>query len=309
MQIMYGLAGERRLTEYEIPWLPGYEGSRPVRIGNAAHEQLQLDVYGELMDALHAANSFGLESSRFSWSLQVNLLEYLETIWEKPDQGMWEIRGEPRHFTFSKVMAWVAFDRAIKSVEQYGFDGPRAHWEELRGRIAAQILECGFDRERNTFVQYYGARDLDASLLLIPQVGFLPPHDPRVLGTIAAVERELVQDGLVCRYPSTPGADGLPPGEGVFLASSFWLANSLALIGRRDDAIALFERLLALRNDLGLLAEEYDPIGKRQLGNFPQAFSHIAIINTAAHLAELETVSAARGSSRRRARPARASAI
>ena len=309
MQIMYGLAGERRLTEYEIPWLPGYEGSRPVRIGNAAHEQLQLDVYGELMDALHAANSFGLESSRFSWSLQVNLLEYLETIWEKPDQGMWEIRGEPRHFTFSKVMAWVAFDRAIKSVEQHGFDGPRAHWEELRGRIAAQILECGFDRERNTFVQYYGARDLDASLLLIPQVGFLPPHDPRVLGTIAAVERELVQDGLVCRYPSTPGADGLPPGEGVFLASSFWLANSLALIGRRDDAIALFERLLALRNDLGLLAEEYDPIGKRQLGNFPQAFSHIAIINTAAHLAELETASAARGSSRRRGRQVSARAV
>jgi GH15 family glucan-1,4-alpha-glucosidase len=309
MQIMYGLAGERRLTEYELPWLPGYEGSQPVRIGNAAHEQLQLDVYGELIDALHAANRYGLEASPFAWSLQVNLLEYLETIWEQPDQGIWEIRGEPRHFTFSKVMAWVAFDRAIKSVEQYGFEGPRAHWEDLRRRIAAEILERGYDPKRNTFVQYYGARDLDASLLLIPQLGFLPPEDPRVRGTIEAVERELVQDGFVCRYPSRPGADGLPPGEGVFLACSFWLANSLALIGRRGDAIALFERLLALRNDLGLLAEEYDPIAKRQLGNFPQAFSHTAIINTAAHLAELETASAARGSSRRRARRANTSAV
>jgi GH15 family glucan-1,4-alpha-glucosidase len=308
MQIMYGLAGERRLTEYEIPWLPGYEGSQPVRIGNAAHEQLQLDVYGELMDALHAGNRYGLECSAFTWSLQVNLLEYLETIWEQPDQGIWEIRGEPRHFTFSKIMAWVAFDRAIKSVEQYGFDGPRTHWENLRSQIAAQILERGYDRERNTFVQYYGASDLDATLLLIPQLGFLPPDDLRVRGTIAAVERELVQDGFVCRYPSRPGADGLPPGEGVFLACSFWLANSLALIGRRDDAIALFERLLALRNDLGLLAEEYDPVAKRQLGNFPQAFSHLAIINTAAHLAELETASAARGSSQRRGRQASARA-
>jgi GH15 family glucan-1,4-alpha-glucosidase len=308
MQIMYGLAGERRLTEYEIPWLPGYEGSRPVRIGNAAHEQLQLDVYGELMDALHATNRYGLEASPFAWGLQVNLLEYLETIWEQPDQGIWEIRGEPRHFTFSKVMAWVAFDRAIKSVEQYGFEGPRAHWEDLRRRIAAEIVERGYDPKRNTFVQYYGARDLDASLLLIPQLGFLPPKDPRVRGTIEAVERELVQDGLVCRYPSRRGADGLPPGEGVFLACSFWLANSLALIGRRDDAIALFERLLALRNDLGLLAEEYDPVAKRQLGNFPQAFSHTAIINTAAHLAELESASAARGNGHRWGRRANASA-
>jgi GH15 family glucan-1,4-alpha-glucosidase len=295
MQIMYGLAGERRLTEYEIPWLPGYEDSRPVRIGNAAVEQLQLDVYGELMDALHAGNRYGLESSPFAWSLQVELLEYLETIWERPDQGMWEIRGEPRHFTFSKIMCWVAFDRAIKSVEQYKFEGPRAHWQKLRAKIRAQILDRAYDPERNTFVQYYGARDLDASLLLIPQVGFLPPDDPRVRGTIEAIERELVQDGFVCRYPSRPGADGLPPGEGVFLACSFWLANSLALIGRRDEAIALFERLLALRNDLGLLSEEYDPIAKRLLGNFPQAFSHTAIINTAAHLAELENASVARG--------------
>ena len=295
MQIMYGLAGERRLTEYEIPWLPGYEGSPPVRIGNAAVEQLQLDVYGELMDALHAGNRYGLEASSFAWSLQVKLLEYLETIWERPDQGMWEIRGPPRLFTFSKIMCWVAFDRAIKSVEQYGFEGPRAHWQKVRAKIRNQILDRAYDPERNTFVQYYGARDLDASLLLIPQLGFLPADDPRVRGTIAAIERELVQDGFVCRYPSRPGADGLPPGEGVFLACSFWLANSLALIGRRDEAIALFERLLALRNDLGLLSEEYDPVAKRLLGNFPQAFSHTAIINTAAHLGEVENASAARG--------------
>jgi GH15 family glucan-1,4-alpha-glucosidase len=302
MQIMYGLAGERRLTEYEIPWLPGYEGSRPVRIGNAAHEQLQLDVYGELMDALHAANRYGLEASPYTWSLQVNLLEYLETIWNQPDQGIWEVRGEPRHFTFSKIMAWVAFDRAVKSVEQFGFEGPCAHWQDLRRRIGEQILEYGYDRARNTFVQYYGSRELDASLLLIPQLGFLPPDDPRVRGTIAAIERELVQDGFVCRYPSIPGADGLPPGEGVFLACSFWLVNSLELVGRRDEAIALFERLLALRNDLGLLSEEYDPAARRQLGNFPQAFSHTAIINTAAHLSQLETASAARGNSHSRSR-------
>jgi GH15 family glucan-1,4-alpha-glucosidase len=295
MQIMYGLAGERRLTEYEVPWLPGYEGSRPVRIGNAAVEQLQLDVYGEVMDALHAGNRYGLESSPFAWSLQVKLLEFLETIWERPDQGMWEIRGEPRHFTFSKIMCWVAFDRAIKSVEQYGFEGPKQHWQEVRDKICAQILDRAYDSERNTFVQYYGARDLDAGLLLIPQLGFLPCADPRVVGTIEAIQRELVHDGLVCRYPSRPGADGLPPGEGVFLACSFWLANSLSLIGRRDDAVALFEQLLALRNDLGLLSEEYDPVAKRMLGNFPQAFSHTAIINTAAHLAEIENAAVKRG--------------
>jgi GH15 family glucan-1,4-alpha-glucosidase len=283
------------LTECEIDWLPGYEASRPVRIGNAAHQQLQLDVFGELMDALHACNRYGLEASPYAWQLQLKLLEFLEKIWERPDRGMWEIRGEPRHFTFSKIMCWVAFDRAIKSVEQYGFEGPRQHWEKVRGRIAAQVLERAYDRDRNTFVQAYGSRDLDASLLLIPQLGFLSPEDPRIRGTIAAVERELVRDGLVYRYPTESGADGLPPGEGVFLACSFWLANSLALIGRRDDAIALFERLLGLRNELGLLSEEYDPEAKRLLGNFPQAFSHTAIINTAAHLAEIESASAARG--------------
>lgn len=299
MQIMYGLAGERRLSETEIAWLPGYEGSRPVRIGNAAYEQLQLDVYGELMDALYTCHRFGLEASPFAWELQKKLLEYLETIWQRPDHGMWEVRGPPRHFTLSKIMCWVAYDRAIKSVEQHGLAGPRERWDGLRRTIAAQILAHAYDRERNTFVQHYGARDLDASLLLIPQLGFLPPDDPRVRGTIAAVERELVRDGFVCRYPSRPGTHGLPAGEGVFLACSFWLANSLALVGRRNEAIALFERLLALRNDLGLLAEEYDPRAKRLLGNFPQAFSHTAIINTAAHLAELESASASRGSSPR----------
>jgi GH15 family glucan-1,4-alpha-glucosidase len=295
MQIMYGLAGERRLPEYEIPWLPGYAGSQPVRIGNAAHQQLQLDVYGELMDALHACHRYGLEGSSSAWDLQKRLLQWLEEIWERPDQGLWEVRGEPRHFTFSKIMCWVAFDRAIKSVEQYGLEGPCEHWKKMRETVRRQILQNAYDADRNTFVQYYGARDLDASLLLIPQLGFLSPKDPRVRGTIEAIERELLQDGFVYRYPTRRHIDGLPEGEGVFLACSFWLANSLALIGRRDDAVALFERLLALRNDLGLLAEEYDPKAQRLLGNFPQAFSHVAIVNTAAVLAQIETASAARG--------------
>jgi GH15 family glucan-1,4-alpha-glucosidase len=295
MQIMYGIAGERRLTDYELPWLPGYENSRPVRIGNAAHEQLQLDVYGELMDALHACHRYGLEISPVAWNLQQKLLEYLEKIWHRPDRGMWEVRGEPRQFTFSKIMCWVAFDRAIKSVQQYGLDGPCDHWRKLRDKICRQILDNAYDRERNTFVQYYGGRDLDAALLLIPQLGFLPPQDPRVRGTIEAIERELVRDGFVRRYQTRPGIDGLPGGEGVFLACSFWLANSLSLIGRRGDAVRLFERLLSLRNDLGLLAEEYDPRSGRLLGNFPQAFSHIEIVNTAAHLARIESASAVRG--------------
>ncbi|HEX5452691.1 MAG TPA: glycoside hydrolase family 15 protein [Stellaceae bacterium] len=297
MQIMYGLSGERRLTEYEVPWLPGYHDSSPVRIGNAAHEQLQLDVYGELMDALYACHHYGLEGSPVAWEMQKKLLEYLENVWQKPDHGIWEVRGEPRHFTFSKIMCWVAFDRGIKSVEQYGLEGPAHHWHEVRSAICAQILDNAYDPERNTFVQYYGGRDLDASLLLIPQLGFLPPEDKRVHGTIEAVERELDGDGFVCRYPTRQSTDGLPTGEGRFLACSFWLVNSLARIGRRDDAIALFERLLAVRNDLGLLSEEYDPKAKRLLGNFPQAFSHTAIVNTAAHLASIETASAARGDS------------
>jgi GH15 family glucan-1,4-alpha-glucosidase len=294
---MYGIAGERRLTEWEVPWLPGYESSSPVRIGNAAHEQLQLDVYGELLDALYACRRYGLEASPFAWELQKKLLEYIEKIWQRPDSGMWEIRGEPRHFTFSKIMCWVAFDRGIKSVEEFGDEGPCDHWKKVRREIFQQILDYGFDPERNTFVQYYGGRDLDASLLLIPQLGFLPPEDPRVRGTIEAIERELLRDGLVCRYPSHPETDGLPPGEGVFLPCSFWLADSQCLIGRRDEAIALFERLLGLRNDLGLMSEEYDPEAKRLLGNFPQAFSHVALINTAAHLAKIETGAVKRGNS------------
>ncbi len=294
LQIMYGIGGERRLTELELDWLPGYSKSSPVRVGNAAYQQLQIDVFGELMDTLFACNRFGLEANDDAWNLQTELLNFLEQVWDKPDHGLWESRGEPQHFTFSKIMAWVAFDRAVKSIEQCGFKGPKERWEQLRGRICEEIIAKGYDAKRNTFVQYYGGSDLDASLLLIPQLGFLPPEDPRVIGTIEAIERELVVEGLVMRYP-TSGSDGLPAGEGAFLVCSFWLANSLALIGRRDDAVALFERLLALRNDLGLLAEEYDPRAKRFLGNFPQAFSHIGVINTAAHLAEVEPASADRG--------------
>jgi len=247
------------------------------------------------MDALYACQRYGLESSSFAWDLQTKLLEYLETVWERPDRSIWEVRGKPRHFTFSKIMAWVAFDRGIKSIEQHKFEGPRDHWERLRNKIADQILAHGYDPKRNTFVQHYGGRDLDGSLLLIPQVGFLPPEDPRIRGTIEAIERELLDGGFVRRYPMRRGGDGLPGGEGVFLPCSFWLANSLALIGRRADAIALFERLLSLRNDLGLLSEEYDPVAQRLLGNFPQAFTHTAIINTAAHLSASESASATRG--------------
>jgi GH15 family glucan-1,4-alpha-glucosidase len=295
LQIMYGIAGERRLTELELDWLPGYCDSLPVRIGNGAYQQLQIDVFGELMDTLFACNRFGLEANDDAWNLQIELLNFLEQIWDKPDHGLWESRGEPRHFTFSKIMAWVAFDRAVKSIDQYGRQGHRERWDQLRERICEEVIAKGFDRERNSFVQYYGGSDLDASLLLIPQLGFLPPEDPRVIGTIEAIERELVVDGLVMRYRTSAGTDGLPAGEGAFLVCSFWLANSLALIGRHHDAVALFERLLALRNDLGLLAEEYDPQAKRFLGNFPQAFSHIGIINTAAHLARVEHASADRG--------------
>jgi GH15 family glucan-1,4-alpha-glucosidase len=295
MQIMYGLAGERRLTECELESLPGYEGSKPVRIGNAAHQQLQLDVYGELMDALYACHRYGLEASSFAWNMQKKLLEYLETIWEQPDHGIWEVRGKRRQFTFSKMMAWVAFDRGIKAIDQFGAQGPCEHWKKVRARIEAQILERAYNRERNTFVQCYGSSEVDASLLLAPQLGFLSPDDPRIRGTIQAVEHDLLHDGLVYRYKTRTEVDGLPPGEGVFLPCSFWLANSLCLMGRRDEAVALFERLLALRNDLGLLSEEYDPSAKRLLGNFPQAFSHTAIVNTAAHLAEIETASVARG--------------
>jgi GH15 family glucan-1,4-alpha-glucosidase len=281
IQIMYGVAGERRLTELELPWLAGYEGSLPVRIGNAASDQLQIDVFGELMDALYQAREHGLAKERPAWALQKVLLEYLATIWDRPDNGIWEIRGEPRHFTHSKVMAWVAFDRAVRSVENQNVDGPVDEWRAIRDEIHRDVCEHGFDAELGSFTQSYGSKDLDASLLVIPLVGFLPASDPRVRGTVEAVERELVEHGFVLRYRTHASVDGLPPGEGVFLPCSFWLVDCLELLGRHEDAHALFERLLALANDLGLISEEYDPVAKRLLGNFPQAFTHLALVNSA----------------------------
>jgi GH15 family glucan-1,4-alpha-glucosidase len=288
MQIMYGIAGERRLTEWEVPWLDGYENSRPVRIGNNAHSQLQIDVYGELMDALHQAREAGLAHAQPGWALQLALLDHLEKIWREPDEGIWEVRGERKHFTYSKVMAWVAFDRAIKGVEVFKLDGPIEHWRKIRAEIAADIDQNGFDRALNSFVRSYGSKDLDASLLLIPAVGYALPGDPRVSGTVAAIEKGLMRDGVVLRYDTSVADDGLPPGEGAFLACSFWLADAYVLLERYDDARALFERLTALANDVGLLSEQYDPRAKRMLGNFPQAFSHIALVNTAFNLTRSE---------------------
>lgn len=288
MQIMYGVAGERRLMEWQAPWLPGYENSRPVNIGNAAFAQRQLDVYGEVMDALHEGRLGGLPHSETGWSLQTALLAHLGKIWCEPDEGIWEIRGPRRHFTHSKVMAWVAFDRAVKDACRFGMEGPVEHWAAIRDRIHAEVLEKGFDRELGSFVQAYGSKTLDASLLLIPLLGFLPAGDPRMKGTLAAIEQRLVVDGFVLRYDTMATDDGLSGGEGAFLACNFWLVDNLVLAGRRAEARALFERLLALRNDVGLLAEEYDPVRKRQVGNFPQAFSHIALANTAANLTSSE---------------------
>jgi GH15 family glucan-1,4-alpha-glucosidase len=284
LQIVYGLAGERRTAEYELPELSGYEGSRPVRVGNAAAGQIQLDVYGELMDSFYVARRAGMGEEPASWGLECALMAHLETIWNEPDDGIWEVRGGRRHFTHSKVMAWVAFDRAIRSAEEFHHDGPVARWREIRDEIHAQVCAHGFDAAQNTFTQCYGSAALDSSLLMIPMVGFLPPEDPRVQGTLAAIERHLLRDGLVLRYDTGTGTDGLPPGEGAFLACSFWLADNYVLQGRFDEARALFEHLISLRNDVGLLAEEYDPVAKRQLGNFPQAFSHLALINTARNL-------------------------
>ena len=281
LQILYSVTGERRLDEYEIGWLPGYGGAVPVRVGNAAAQQFQLDVYGEVMDTLHLARAAGLEPEPAAWRIQVVLLKFLESNWQQPDEGIWEIRGPRRHFTHSKVMAWVAFDRAVKDAQCYGLDGPVEHWRQVRDAIHAQICELGFDEQRNAFVQSYGSPHLDASLLLIPQVGFLPPDDPRVRGTVDAIERDLVVDGLVLRYSTATDVDALPPGEGAFLPCSFWLADSLVLTGRREEGEALFERLLALSNDLGLLSEEYDTRERCMLGNFPQALTHMALINTA----------------------------
>jgi GH15 family glucan-1,4-alpha-glucosidase len=285
LQIMYGTHGERRLPELELPWLPGYEGSRPVRVGNRAIDQLQLDVYGEVMDALHLARRAGLTPDEHMWALQRALTNHLETIWHEPDEGIWEVRGPRRHFTHSKVMAWVAFDRAIKTVERFGFDAPVDRWRAARAEIHAEVCDRGFDPDRNTFTQYYGSEDLDASLLMLPLVGFLPGTDPRIVGTVAAIERELTWDGFVRRYKPREHVDGLPGGEGVFLACTFWLADNYTLQDRYDEAARLFERLIGLCNDLGLLSEEYDPASRRHLGNFPQAFSHVMLINTARNLA------------------------
>ena len=284
LQIMYGLGGERRLTEFEVPWLPGYEASRPVRIGNGAYAQLQLDVFGEVMDALHQARRGGLEASEDDWAFQRALVQYLREVWVQPDAGLWEVRGAPRHFTYSKVMAWVAVDRAIRGMERFGLQGPLDHWRALRGRIHEDVCANGFNRDLGSFVQSYGSTQLDASLLLVPTTGFLPASDPRVRGTIEAVERQLFRDGFVLRYDSATTDDGLPPGEGAFLACSFWLADAYLLLHRDVEAHQLFERLLALRNDVGLLSEEYDVGQQRLVGNFPQAFSHVALVNTAHNL-------------------------
>jgi GH15 family glucan-1,4-alpha-glucosidase len=294
LQIMYGVAGERQLMEWTVPWLPGYEGSRPVRIGNAAHTQLQLDVFGELFDALHQARAGQVPGTREGWELQCALVEHLRSIWREPDEGIWEVRGGRKHFTHSKVMAWVAVDRAIKSAERFDLRGPLAGWRALREEIHQDVCAHGFDPDRGSFVQAYGSPQLDASLLLIPLVGFLPADDPRVLGTISAIERELLVDGVVRRYDTAATDDGLPPGEGAFLACSFWLADAMLLTGRTRDATALFQRVLSLRNDVGLLAEEYDTQLQRQVGNFPQAFSHVALVDTAFNLSHASKPSSQR---------------
>ena len=284
-QIMYGLGGERRLSEWEVPWLPGYEESRPVRVGNGAHAQLQLDVYGEVFDAFYQARQAGLAPLDDGWRVSRKLLEWLRANWDRPDEGIWEVRGPRQHFVHSKVMAWVAFDRAVKAVERFGRDGPVDEWRAARDAIHAQVCEKGFDRKQNSFVQAYGSEALDASLLTVPLVGFLPPNDPRMLGTVAAIEKGLMTGGFVARYDTRVTPDGLPPGEGTFLPCTFWYADNLALQGRREEAAAIFDRLLALRNDVGLLSEEYDPHTGRLLGNFPQAFTHLGLISTALNLA------------------------
>jgi len=286
MQIMYGLAGERTLPEFQLDHLAGYENSRPVRVGNAASTQFQLDVYGEVIDSMHASRMAGVKSDGASWHLQRHLIDFVIAHWRDPDEGIWEIRGPRRHFTHSKVMAWVALDRAVKAVEQFGLDGDLAGWKAVRAEMHDDICRHGFNAVRGAFTQCYGSLELDASLLMMPLVGFLPARDPRMAATVEAIERELTADGFVLRYRTNDShhVDGLPPGEGTFLPCSFWLADCLYLMGRSADAQALFERLLAVSNDVGLLSEEYDPVAKRQLGNVPQAFSHVGLINTAHNL-------------------------
>ncbi|MFY9733668.1 MAG: glycoside hydrolase family 15 protein [Rhodoplanes sp.] len=281
LQIMYGIAGERRLTEWETPWLPGYENSRPVRIGNAAHEQLQLDVFGELLSTFHHGRTCGLAATSSGWALEVAVLDHLAKVWKKPDQGIWEMRGDPQHFTYSKAMAWLAFDRAILSAETFGLDGPVDRWRSLRAEIHDDVCAHGFDPELGSFVQAYGSKQLDATLLLLPIIGFLPIDDKRIAGTVRAIEDDLVSDGFVLRYHTGTAADGLPEGEGAFLACSFWLADVYMKQRRWSDARRQFAQLLSLRNDVGLLSEEYDPRLGRQVGNFPQAFSHLALVNSA----------------------------
>jgi GH15 family glucan-1,4-alpha-glucosidase len=286
MHIMYGLGGERWLEERELDWLPGYENSSPVRVGNAASDQHQLDVYGEVMDAMHFMRRRGLEPSENAWHIQRAILDFLESDWHKPDEGIWEVRGPRRHFTHSKVMAWVAMDRAVRAVEEFGLEGSADKWRHLAQEIHDEVCQKGFDSEMNTFTQYYGSKHLDASVLMIPLVGFLPATDPRMVGTVEAIENRLTRDGFVDRYVTLPEIDGLPPGEGTFLPCSFWLADNYVLQGRQDDARHLFERLLGLCNDVGLLSEEYDPVSGRLVGNFPQAFTHLGLINTARNLSK-----------------------
>jgi GH15 family glucan-1,4-alpha-glucosidase len=282
---MYGAAGERWLAEREVPWLDGYESSKPVRIGNAAVDQLQLDVFGEVMDAAHHARMGGLQDLAAAWEFQRALLAHLETVWRAPDEGIWEVRSGRHHFTYSKVMAWVAFDRGIKAVEAFGLDGPVDRWRRIRAEIHEEVCRRAFNTDLGSFAQKYDSDLLDASALLIPQVGFLPPDDPRVQGTVEAIERKLLHGGFVLRYDTAATEDGLPPGEGAFLPCSFWLADAYVLIGRHADAKRLFERLIGLCNDVGLLSEEYDAGAQRLVGNFPQAFSHIALVNTAHNIA------------------------
>jgi GH15 family glucan-1,4-alpha-glucosidase len=284
LQILYGIAGERRITEFELPWLSGYEESTPVRIGNAAHQQFQLDVYGEIVGAFDVGRRSGATPSLESWALLTALMQNLEKVWNQPDEGIWEVRGPRRHFTHSKVMAWVALDRAVKAVEAGFHEGPLERWRKLRDRIHRDVCEQGFNRRRNAFVQYYGSDALDAALLMIPLVGFLPPHDPRVIGTVEGIRRELVSDGLVMRYRTEAGVDGLPPGEGAFIPCSFWLVDNLILGGHHREAHELFQRLASLCNDVGLIAEEYDPGSHRLLGNFPQAFTHVSLVNSVRNL-------------------------
>jgi len=284
--IMYGVAGERRLPEMELPWLPGFHGSRPVRTGNGAWQQRQLDVYGEVLDAMHQCWKSGIEPDADGWLVERALVAFVTTAWREPDEGIWEVRGPRRHFTHSKIMAWVAMDRAVHAVEKFGMEGPVEAWRALRDTIHAEVCSRGFSTARHTFVQSYGSEDLDASLLMIPLVGFLPANDPRVIATVEAIERELTVDGLVSRYIPRPEVDGLPAGESSFLLCSFWLVDCLALMGRTADALRLFERLLAVRNDVGLLSESYDRGARRLAGNFPQAFSHIGLINSALYLAQ-----------------------